>query len=268
MLSTSPILPTIFRQIYAEERYLHVPLFAAWTLNRAGDYPAAHDWYRQLYDPFRSPSKFGFPFATYFDGDFSRSSAWLADSLDPFATAAQRRGTYLRHVIIMMVKNLLDWADHEFSLAGPESINRARELYLLAERILAAPELNNLCEQGLGKLGIEITTSFGIEAPVLVSNIALLDNITSSNIVAATIAKITDILHTQRSPIEFSKLARSAVQEALKQEAANKTPINLGMTLGKSNERIQATEDALLLQQFDQIMALRPVVTGVKGGTI
>ena len=44
------------------------------------------------------------------------------DALNPHNIGRQRTGVYLRHLILVMAKNLLDWADHEFTLNNSESL--------------------------------------------------------------------------------------------------------------------------------------------------
>jgi len=106
------------------------PLLAAYSLNKAEQYESAHDWYRLLYDPTKSGSeRFGFDFNAHFQESVDYRDRWNSGTLDPTELAHRREGVMLRHVIIMMVKNLLDWADHEFALATASSLDRARQLY-------------------------------------------------------------------------------------------------------------------------------------------
>jgi hypothetical protein len=80
---------------------------------------------------------------------------WLDDPLDPRLIARRRRGVYLRHAALMMVRNLLDWADHEFAQEDAESVDRARQLYLLARRALDAPEFDR-CDAAIRTLEIDM----------------------------------------------------------------------------------------------------------------
>ena len=253
------------RQIYFEEKFLYIPLFSGWVLNRAGNYAAAHDSYRQLYDPFGQKTKYGFPFLAYFTGDFSRPDQWLADPLDPYAIAAQRGSVYLRHTILMMVKNLLDWADHEFARSGPESLNRARELYLLAGRILKAPELHNLCLKGLKDLRIEIQKNTGMDADVLIPGFKDLEGVDSKEIIDATKRIIDDLTYSDKSLLEKSRLAEAAVTKAIASGRLTAKAEKLGSIYHRGQDRIEPLENDLvptILPQFlnanHNILFVRP----------
>ncbi|MBI2985750.1 MAG: hypothetical protein HYY45_03175 [Deltaproteobacteria bacterium] len=247
-------IPRFLRQIYFEERYLYFPLFAGWALNRAGDYVSAHDWYRKLYDPFGQKAKYGFPFDTYFTGEFSRPEHWLADPLDPYATAAQRGGVYLRHTILMMVKNLLDWADHEFARSGPESLNRARELYLLAERILKAPELYNLCHKGLDSLRIEIQKNFGLDVAVVIPDFNDLYGIDFRKLIEETERIIREITDSGESVMRVSRRAKAAVTNAVAAARRMRTDERLETAYRKGRERIETIENAVIEKSLPQFL--------------
>jgi|GEM_PF-1375312 len=210
-------IPPILRHVYFEERFLHFPMMAAWALNRAGDFPAAHTWYRSLYDPFaRRSERYGFPFNKYLQGAFERQEDWLNYAQDPHSIAAKRSGVYLRHVILMMVNNLLSWADHEFSLSNPESINRARELYLLAEKILQASALDNPCKDQKRALEFAIARKFGPSSKALGDMLDDLDDITRAESHNEAVAKIRQHLRGSSTISEF--------RERAKQELENTTP--------------------------------------------
>src|SRR5262249_25891295 len=70
-----------------------------------------------------------------------RPPDWLLDPLDPHAIAAMRPGAYSRFTLMALVGCFLDFADAEFTLDTPESLARARTLYLTALELLEAPDL-------------------------------------------------------------------------------------------------------------------------------
>lgn len=212
-------LPQILKQVYFEERFLHFPLLAAWTLNRSGDFAGAHRWFRRLYDPFARDRRQGFPFGRYFQGELARPEDWIGYSRDPHGIAATRTGAYLRHVILLMIKNLLDWADHEFSLATAESINRARELYLLAEQILKAPELENPCREGNRVLELAIAQKYGTCGQDILALVAAINRTEPHR------KLVTDLrgqLDADKTCPEFREKARETVVRLIGQDSNGK----------------------------------------------
>lgn len=238
-------------RIYFEESYLHLPLLVAWKYNLVGNYVAAHNWYRTLYDPFKQQSSwYGIPYDVFFTEEFKRPEKWLANSPDPYAIAAQRKGVYLRHTILMMVKNLLDWADHEFARSGPESINNARELYLLAERILKAPELHNLCHIGLDDLWITITKALGID----IERDQDLYEIDSDEIIKTTKDIISNIIQkTNLSIIEKYQQTETAIANAVDKYREERTRMEIGEVYNDSNDLTEEIENVVLAKKASYI---------------
>ena len=139
------------------ERDLFFPLLAGWALNRSGYYSDANDWFRMMYDPYKAGNKkFVFDFNTNFNGTELRLDDWYAKDIDAHFLAANRTGVYLRHTIIVMVRNLIDWADHLFAISNPQSVKQAKELYELAEKILSSPDLSNHCFRAIDELIIDV----------------------------------------------------------------------------------------------------------------
>jgi hypothetical protein len=235
-------IPLFLQQTYFEERYLYFPLFAGWALNRAGDYIRAHDWYRKLYDPFNRESKYGFSFDAYFTGNLERADSWLSDTLDPFRLAAQRERVYLRHVIIMMVKNLLDWADHDFALGDVESVNRAREVYLLADRILRAPELKTSCQQELSTIRFRIVHYFGRGLKDAIPELGLIDKIKSRSVIADLAVETGSILESSKTLVEKTSLLNEAVHSALAADDAIHTKVRIGDIFESGAIQMEAVE--------------------------
>ena len=192
------------------ERYLYFPLLAGWALNLAGDYISAHNWYRRLYDPYADPAQI-FPFDTLFQGAFQRLDDWLYSVDDPDAIARRRGDVYLRHTILMMTKNLLDWADHEFSLNSVESRNRARDLYQLAAIILQAPAMDNPCAEQLQALLFKVVQRLVNEPATNTRNSSA--GASRSNMTRQAIKKIQPLKDGQAVLLAVEQMGRLLDQE-------------------------------------------------------
>ena len=120
-----------------------VPLYLALRLQDAGEYTAALDWFRTVYDYTVPPGE-----RKVYDGLvreesltelYQRPDDWLLDPLNPHAIARTRRNAYLRFTLLSIIKCLLDYADAEFTQDTSESVPRARELYMTALQLLWQP---------------------------------------------------------------------------------------------------------------------------------
>jgi hypothetical protein len=129
--------------LYLEEYYLFLPLAAASSLSQNQHFHEADSWLRLLYNPLRSAVGGGPIIYQNLIGDgsagyeFRDSLAWLRDPFNPYLIAKTRQGVFLRHAIYRYAENVLEWADAEFARDSAEAINRARELYELADDLLA-----------------------------------------------------------------------------------------------------------------------------------
>jgi len=157
---------------YFEEALYFVPLTIALQLQRSGEYIAALDWFRTIYDytvpldqrkiwyGLKQEEKIQIP-------DYSQRVAdWLLDPLNPHLIASMRRNTYTRFTIFSLVKCLFAYADEEFTYDSAESIVRARILYTTALELLNLPELQQGDDQCRALIGwIEQTFLFNHEVP-------------------------------------------------------------------------------------------------------
>jgi hypothetical protein len=130
------------------EAFYFVPLHLAQQLQSRGEFTAALDWFRSVYD-YRLPASLrkiyhglkleeaptGMPMAS-----LVRPIDWLLDPLDPHGIAATRAGAYSRATLLSLVGCFLDFADAEFTRDTSESLPRARTLYLTALALLDAPD--------------------------------------------------------------------------------------------------------------------------------
>jgi hypothetical protein len=147
---------------YLEEAYYFVPMALALSLQRSGDYIAALDLFRTVYDYTADKSKnarkiyYGLVTEELLPNTYKRGTEWLLDPLNPHAIATTRKNTYTRFTILAIIRCLLDFADAEFTQDTPESNPRARRFYLIAMELLESEEFKqedpNKCDQIIGVL--------------------------------------------------------------------------------------------------------------------
>ncbi|MBV6447992.1 neuraminidase-like domain-containing protein [Nitrosomonas sp.] len=145
---------------YFVEAYYFIPIALALALQRSGEYVAALDWFRTVYNYTAAMNNRkiypGLITEQSFPETYKRSDNWLLDPLDPHLIAATRANTYSRFTILAIVRCLLDYADTEFTRDTAESNPIARRLYLSALELLQTPELDqhltNECEDIIGNL--------------------------------------------------------------------------------------------------------------------
>jgi hypothetical protein len=131
----------------AEALYF-VPLFLAQQLQSRGQFTNALDWFRTIYD-YRLPVSLrkiyhGLKLEEAQPGPLPtlvRPADWLLDPLDPHGIAVTRAGAHSRATLMSLIGCFLDFADAEFTRDTPESLPRARTLYLSALALLDTPDL-------------------------------------------------------------------------------------------------------------------------------
>jgi hypothetical protein len=148
---------------YLREAYRLVPQQLALSLQAAGEYVAALDWFATVYD-YRAPEP-----QRYIDHGLALDAAlsptsvlrlpegWLLDPLNPHAVARTRRGATARYAVAAVIACLNAFADAEFGVDSSESLVRARLLYDSALGLCAAPEFGRPsadCSALLGALEI------------------------------------------------------------------------------------------------------------------
>lgn len=130
---------------YLEEAFYFIPLQIALALQQRGQYVAALDWFRTVYD-YSQPIKdrkiyYGLTKEKSLPEDSNRAGDWLLDPLNPHLIAETRRNTYTRYTLFSLIRCFLEYADAEFTRDTSESVPRARALYMTALELLEAPEL-------------------------------------------------------------------------------------------------------------------------------
>ena len=233
-----------------QELNLHFPLLVAWALNHSGEYAAANDWYRRLYDPMRPKGqRFIFPFGEHFSGNVVRGERWFDDMVDPQQIAERREGVYLRYSILAMVKNLLSWADHEYALGRPESIDRARRLYELAQRVLSAPDLADHCGQTIRELELDIVTDIRPEIqavfPDLKIEVNRLRGIMDPGLLSAAIKDFRELISDLQEPRDIDPI-RETVSKALRADRELRPTTALGVQLDQAHLMLTQCEDQLI----------------------
>ena len=147
---------------YLEEAWYLLPMLIAMQCQRAGQFVAALDWYRAVYD-YGLPEKdrkqsamliYDTPTASL---TFTRPDNWLQDPLNPHAIADTRPGTYTRFTIQTIADCMIDYAHADFTADTAESVPRARILYQTAIDLLESKGLKaglGFCEEVIGSIEI------------------------------------------------------------------------------------------------------------------
>jgi hypothetical protein len=140
---------------YLEEAYYLLPVFLAIELQKNKHYEAALELFRLVYD-YTLPSGnrkiyYGLVKEESIGTSFANVMAWLDNPENPHTIAGMRANTYTRFTIFSIVRCMLEMADQEFTADSPESVPRARTLYLAA-RELIKHEIYSLETEGCGAL--------------------------------------------------------------------------------------------------------------------
>lgn len=154
---TNEILPpfSLSNLTYLEEAFYFIPVALALQLQRAGQYTAALDWYRTVYDYTVSLDirkiYYGLKREETYEAGYNRGTLdnWLSAPLDIHKIASTRRNTYTRFTLFSVLRCLLADADAEFTRDTAESLPNARTLYETALELLdTTPELQQYLGNG------------------------------------------------------------------------------------------------------------------------
>lgn len=150
-------------QMYLIEAFNLIPTYLGYQLQRNGHFEEALLWYRQVYDYLQSDDKrkidYGLRLEQAFNQDYEQAEEWLNDANNAHAIAATRKNTYTRHILLRIIRCLIEYADSLFSHDNATDNARARELYAQALKLLEAKELRSAkssCVNILGQLEIEV----------------------------------------------------------------------------------------------------------------
>jgi len=135
---------------YLNEYYLYMPLYVANYLSENHQYEKAYDYLCRIYDPLHPPNESDIIYPGFLQELPSSSyiNAFLKDPFDPISIMNVYKNKYVELVLLKHAENLIDWGDALFIQDSPESVNRARELYELAAKILGTDTwLKDECEE-------------------------------------------------------------------------------------------------------------------------
>lgn len=132
--------------VYVEEAYYFLPIVVARQLARTGNFEAALDWFRTVYDyTVDADESARWPPLDASDagGQISPRGNWLLDPIDPHAIAELRADgptkwgdDYTKFTLFAIADCLADYADQEFATDTPESVAAATTLYEQALDVL------------------------------------------------------------------------------------------------------------------------------------
>lgn len=198
-----------------EEAYFLVPMYLASRLQASGEYIAALDWYRTVYD-YGLPQKDrkiydGLKQEETLSDLYKRPPNWELDPLDPHAVAKTRRNTYTRFTILSIARCMQEFADAEFTRDTSESLPRARELYTSELELLVSGELQQHlddCDALVGELQIPLEAS-PLSTAALGQVTQKLATITDRRILTGAIAQVRNEI--TRVAIDDDRLKQSRV---------------------------------------------------------
>lgn len=225
------------------EKDLWFPLAAGLLLNRNQQYAAAHAWYRLLFDPQAlRPSAI---FATIGTPGHERAGdSWLDDAFDPVSIANRRPGTWLRHAVLAMVRNLIDWADDEFARGLPDTVQRAEELYELARRTLQAPPLQSECELVLLDVVNVISDALKLPGPAAHRMAQPLAQVRDPDVLARTQTQISAALRGKGSAAQKQRSVERLLSAAVRADRRGHPERSLSREYAQQQSLAAQNEDA------------------------
>lgn len=274
------------------EAFFGVPMYLGLQLQQAGFYQEALDWYRSIYDftiHEQTPDPtYGDMRKLYLglvteemepDDNYTRTQQWISDPYNPHAIAGMRRNAYTRFTLLTIIRCLIEYADSEFASDTPESVPRARELYLDALQLLDQAELAvpGDCSALVAQMDFTFVPSDwqGATAQLqvaLAGTMAQLAPASSSQLRSSVMAALKDSTKPKwadrfANAYKAIKAARAAVPKPLKFSAAFKsersirTQAQLALLAIPEWQRIDAALQARISQDFrSKISALTGVV--------
>lgn len=242
---------------YLKEAYHLVPLYLGHELQRGGNYEDALLWYRQVFDylqPAGAQRKIDYSLRLEEELGYGYEDAeeWLNDASNAHAIAATRKNTYTRHILLMIIRCLIDYANALFSRDNVTDNARARELYTTALTLLDLGVLkagSSPCANILGQLEIEVVEP-GI-LPVQQFKVALAhipDPDRLSLVVTALRAINQD---TSRPLIERLPIMRDTVLTAVSEIPS---PPRMSAVLQTKRQTVAALENQFLAHQPSRML--------------
>ncbi|WP_405598138.1 neuraminidase-like domain-containing protein [Streptomyces sp. NBC_00081] len=215
----------------AEEAYFFVPMALSDALRRSGEYVAALEFARTVYD-YTAPAAqrkiyHGLVEEESLPSVLKRNADWLRDPLDPHAVAASRQLAYTRFTQQAIVRTLLDFADDEFTQDTAETVPRARSLYAEALSVLDLPELQQTlgsCSDVIGKIHIGL----GADVPpwgvlTMIELGADMDRLKDFGTLSAVVPQVRQVLKSDIPWDDRVTRARALVTQAVAEETPRST---------------------------------------------
>jgi hypothetical protein len=253
---------------YFEEAWYFVPLQIALQLHQHGHYIAALDWFRTIYDYSLSVKErkiyYGLTHEAALHAGYDRNEDWLQDNLNPHAIAQTRRFSYTRFTLLSLIRCFLDYADAEFTRDTPESVERARTLYLTARSLLDVNELKKLinpCESLVIALDTKVRKALRsdgrILGPAWEDIMRDLNAISEHERLNEVIEKVTPFLSRDRRDV--TRATRDFAKAADIVKAKNGTlPLSIKSVL-EEKDSLRVKVHAQLLTQPDLMEAVSKV---------
>lgn len=232
---------------YLREAYYFVPMLLGLELQKRGEYIAALDWFRTVYD-YSAPVGMrkiyhGLVQEESYKANYERETDWLLDPLDPHGIGATRRNTNTRFTLLSLVRCFLEYANAEFTRDTAESVARARTLYLTALELLdddALKQQLGICDELIGQFEIEVGDSQW--QPMFWQFKAELTDILDVTKLQSTINTLQVVFEADEPwAMRFSK-ARTIVAEARAQDS----PPNFAGLIEQNAQAMVAAQTALL----------------------
>lgn len=139
---------------YFWEVFFHTPFLVADRLGANQRFAEAKQWYEYIFNPTQKleddtaadPKQRYWRFLPFRDisaetlreilSNVDQIAAYNDTPFDPDAIARLRPTAYPKAIVMRYIRNLIDWADYQFSQDTRESIDEARNLYVLASDLL------------------------------------------------------------------------------------------------------------------------------------
>ncbi len=239
---------------YLKEAYYFVPMYLGAALDKCGQYTAALDFYRTVYDYSMPVSVrdiyYEFEEESKLSSVTQRSTDWLLDPLDPHLIAAARRYSYKRYTVLCIVQCLCDFGDSRFTYDTPESDAEARTLYMTALDLLAL-DIFDQSSRPCDGLSISLPQSSAADDQWAAANNSLSSAITTLGSVSAASAAASQMQHLMaenKPPADRFAAARSLIAEAKRQSQRRRT-----------TGQLVAGRDAYLTRAYNALLTEPPV---------
>ncbi len=216
--------------IYINEGYYFLPIYIALKYQYRGEYQAALDWFRSVYDyqaPLDKRKNYpGLELEETIQGGFQRPVNWLDDPINPHTYASNRAFCYTRFTIMAIVRCLQDYGDAEFGRDTVKSVARAEELYKEALELLSLDVLkqhSDDCDQIIGTIDFSVA---GPElGPAIMQIKEALSQINDPTLLEATVNSVKQELTggAGNSWRERLRKVNTLVKDAIQKQSVAKT---------------------------------------------